>query len=119
MGCGCVSRQGPRQAGLIAQRAAMCHFCSRAEHHAASALALGAVACTALGKPISEVVFKGDCPGGRFPDADGRVRWFVRWNGIPWPMRLVLWAVHAQHPKIGWWPGCGCITALKAILSRK
>lgn len=52
--------------------------------------------------------------------ADGFVRWLgVRWNGLPWPLRIALWACYRKR---GWtWakvralPGCGCIARLKAI----
>lgn len=58
-------------------------------------------------------------PGWCTVYADGFVRWlWMRWNGLPWPLRLVLWACYRKR---GWtWakvrslPGCGCIARLKA-----
>lgn len=42
------------------------------------------------------------------------IRWAgIVWIGFPYPLRLVFWVAHRQHPKPSSWDGCGCIKALK------
>lgn len=55
-------------------------------------------------------------------DAAGRVRWGgVWWYGVPWPVRVALWAwgwMMAREDAVTWrqmrmLPGCGCVVVLR------
>jgi hypothetical protein len=105
--------------GLEATRAGQCHVCIWAEHDGADPWGLGAVACTISGRPVPEHVMGRPCPKGKHPDPTGVTTWLgVRWYGVPYPIRLWLWATHPNHRKPSWFGGCGCVVRLKQLWSR-
>ncbi len=49
-----------------------------------------------------------------YADAQGRVRWlWVKWRGVPMPMRWYLWVMYGVKP--GLLPLCGCLDGLKTF----
>lgn len=123
MACGCAKTPGrtaqPKAGtlGPIHERAALCQFCPHADH-GAGFWTQGATECTITGKAILEHVTGAPCPRGYHPDGRGITRWLgVRWYGVPYPIRVLLWAFGASHRRPGAWGRCGCLVWLKSILA--
>jgi hypothetical protein len=109
MTCGCKPSVSPVRVD-IASRAAMCQTCPRSIKAADGS----AITCTALGRPIEEIVVVGvECPDGRHPDAAGVVRWAgADWLGVPEPIRWrLVWDLGREPQGL---IGCGCLAAVKA-----
>lgn len=124
-GCGSSTPTVRGSCGLVvpmvlAERAAAClccgvGWCAGGAQGVRTGCASVAHSCPSTGKPRLTML-RLDCPRGRFPDAQGRVKWRgVLWRGLPAPWR---WRLAAG----GWNPdrlaGCGCIIALKRFVIR-
>lgn len=116
MGCGCSKKPSN---GYAATAAALCHVCIYAEHNPVDPWNEGAVRCTINGYPIHKAMPIPPCPKKKHPDKQGVTRWlYVRWYGLPFPIRLWLWATHQSHRRPSWWTGCGCSVFLKGLVGR-
>ena len=77
--------------------------------------------CLVNGRPLIENVMRGECPAGRFPDTQGRVRWLgIMWWGIPAPIRWTSCTrlgreITGLPWKIAKLPGCGCAVRPLAV----
>lgn len=109
MCCGGGSSRNPNE------RAAMCQVCIRSERlwdddgHEVWG-------CTVSGESLGEHIplHTRDCPLNRYPDDDGIVLWFwIRWHGVPYPIRLWIRLTHSKHPHPRSFAGCGCVVSLK------
>lgn len=103
-----------------AARAAMCSVCGR--RRACPSAVRGEMVLLSVGAERRAPLL---CPIGRFPDADGTVRWLgVRWLGVPWPVRVYVGlraAARVLHSYVGTdrrYGGCGCIARLRAVVTR-
>lgn len=90
----------------------ICRACRRSDFDADDQRQAAAIQCTVDGMTIGKrLQDDASCPLGRWPDADGLVRWLgMRWHGVPMPVRLVL--------AVRLYPGCGCIVPMKAAWKR-
>lgn len=83
----------------IVTNALMCHGCARR----------WGPLCPS-GRFVSVHIENRDCPRGRFVK-DGVVRWWwIRWIGVPMPLRWWARLTLRKCPKA---PGCGCVKVLK------
>lgn len=114
--CGCKEASKAR-IDYCRTKAAMCASCpNHVTDDTGSVSRCGARlnASIRINGEASEWWSRGECPRGRFPDADGVVRWSgVRWYGVPAPIRWWLRWRNPVHPKPSSFPGCGCIKRLK------
>lgn len=116
MGCGCGQAAELKVTAVASTRAAMCHTCIWAEHDPIDPWGVGAVSCTINGESIQHNVMAGTCEKNKYPDSFGRTRWLgILWWGVPFPIRVWLWATHPNHRRPSWFAGCGCIVRLKAF----
>lgn len=93
----------------LRERAAVCATCIWAEREGGYT-----VGCTIGGRPLRDYMTTTACPIGKHGPRLKYIRWlWVQWYGLPYPLRLLLWAVHEKHPKPWEWPACGCIRWLK------
>lgn len=118
MSCGgCAKKRSSDVSWDDRERAALCQFCPHADH-GEGFWTQGAVECTISGRAILEHVTGAPCPRGYHPDSRGITRWLgVRWYGVPYPIRVLLWAFGASHRRPGAWGRCGCLVWLKSILA--
>lgn len=115
-GCGTKKKYVKEQGDRIPTAAALCHVCPRAEHDPVNAWVRGAVVCSIDGVPVLNHVMLSSCPLGKHPDGSGITRWLgIRWFGLPYPLRVILWAFHPKHRPVSWWKACGCsVVGLRA-----
>lgn len=75
------------------------------------------VGCGHAGEPVILYISgRVVCPWGKHPRKDGTIRWLgVRWHGVPYPLRLVVWARARTHPRPSSFGGCGCVVELKSV----
>lgn len=93
------------------ERAAMCATCLRGAKRRGRT-----VGCGHAGEPVS-LYIRGAraCPWGKHPDRGGVTRWaFLRWHGVPMPLRVWLRLRAPTHPAPSSFGGCGCLVAAKA-----
>lgn len=121
-GCGCGeshadtdTRHGVRL-NVIHENAAMCCMCVHAEHDG-SFWSRGPERCGITGRDALDMAARGVCPRRKYPEGDRRVtRWaLMRWYGVPYPVRLVVWIVGANHRPPSAWRECGCIVWAKDL----
>ena len=67
------------------------------------------------GVPIDIRINGRTCPMNRFR---GDTVWWagLEWYGVPFPLRVWAWAMHAKHPKPSLFAGCGCLVELKGAI---
>lgn len=103
-----------------------CHSCQPSPDHSATRAAMCA-ACPAANPTLTHCTVDGgrlwgrvECPLGRYPDAEGVVRWWrARWHGVPMPLRL--WLILRGRSASGRpeeFAGCGCLVRAKEWLQR-
>lgn len=74
--------------------------------------------CTIDGEPITKHARGVQCPTGRYPEG-GFVRWmFIKWIGVPYPIRIYL-KVSGKITGVSKLPGCGCIKALRLFIFKR
>jgi hypothetical protein len=122
MSCGCgdtsITIETPRgrevKLSVIHERLAMCATCSRGEHDGSFWVG-GTDRCGVTGRHVLDHASGAPCPRRKFPEGARHVtRWAgLRWYGVPYPIRLVLWALAPGHRSPRRWLECGCIKALK------
>ena len=121
MTCGDCGNSSVTPPAEVRIRAAMCETCPRASRARTETSRWGAVACRPTGVPIAVHLVGGEpCPAGKLPGDDGVTRWaWIRWYGVPYPVRLWLWASHPRHPRPRSFAGCGCAKAAKDLWARR
>jgi hypothetical protein len=95
-------------AELLRTRAAICGSC---RHHRDAR-------CSVSGLALVLHVHGLECPKNKQADRRGWVRWMLAWwVGVPRPKRV--WRFMRTRNR-GWLglPGCGCVVALKRLVSR-
>lgn len=91
-------------------RAAMCAFC------------VGDSKECRPGLPVTlTITAHSPCRKGWHPSAGGLVRFLgINWRGVPWPVRVWLWATRANHREasafVASLPGCGCVDRLRGLV---
>ena len=92
------SRTGTLVLNDVMTAAAMCESCPHSWLES----------CTVDGKPLVNHAHAIDCPKGRHPK-NGVVTWlWVRWYGVPLPLRVLIFRFGL--------PGCGCIKFLRYLI---
>lgn len=112
-GCGGVTVNGApikgERATIFQQRAAMCAVCPEG--------GMGTRWCGLTRKPIVDHAFGEPCPLGSHPDAQGITTWYgARHHGVPAVACWWLWLATGFRRRPSFYPGCGCLVAVKAWL---
>ncbi len=99
---------------VIHERLAMCATCMHGEHDG-SFWSGGTDRCGISGRHVLDHASDGLCPRRKFPEGDRRItRWaWLRWYGVPYPIRVALFIIAPGHRPPSRWYECGCIVALK------
>lgn len=111
------TRHGRRvRLSVLHERLAMCCMCLHAEHDG-TFWGRGPDRCGLSGHDVMDMVTRRGCPRNKFPRGPRSVtRWaWMRWYGVPYPVRLVVWAAGAHHRPPSRWHGCGCLVWAKDL----
>ena len=107
---------------VFRSHAAMCEVCRYADRGTDAHGVRTAVWCRKAKIPVYAAITISRCPVGRFEAYRTNehetpiYKWaFIRWYGVPMPIRIYHRLFTAAHPSTKAYEGCGCIKALKDI----